>query len=163
MTMTGQETFSDQTLQYWLSVRDDACQGAAAGALPALLRSAPSASLFILSRRAACGLVRAEAEKALTARLPAADAAETAAPAGAAACSELPPELASHRHFYKFAEQQRWVLATRSGRRIASFASEAELDRWWGGLKKQRGRMLTRVRRDVPVSESAAPRPELSQ
>jgi hypothetical protein len=51
------------------------------------------------------------------------------------------------RHFYKFSDDDQWVLTTRSGVKIAAFASEADLDRWWRGLKKQRGRILTRVRR----------------
>jgi hypothetical protein len=49
-------------------------------------------------------------------------------------------ELATHRHFDKFSEDERWVLTTRSGARVAVSSSEVELDQWWRCLKKQRGR-----------------------
>jgi hypothetical protein len=55
--------------------------------------------------------------------------------------------LATARHFYKFAEEEQWVLSTRKGVRIATFNNEADLDHWGRGLKKQRGRILTTVRR----------------
>jgi len=49
------------------------------------------------------------------------------------------------------------VLTTRGGVRVAVFPSEAELDRWWLGLKKQRGRILTRVRRGAPPGSELPP------
>jgi len=49
-------------------------------------------------------------------------------------------ELATHRHFDKFSEDECWVLTTRSGAGVAVSSSEVELDQWWRCLKKQRGR-----------------------
>jgi hypothetical protein len=134
-------------MQQLLSVTDAACDEEFRSVLPANLCTAPSASLFILSRRALAEAVRAEAEKVLSARLHEGEAPE-APPAEAVNSDTLPPEYATHRHFYKFCEGQRWVLTTRSGLRITAFDTEADLDQWWRRLKKQRGRILTRVQRD---------------
>ena len=112
------------------------------------LRAAPSATLFILSRESKSKEVRCEADTMLSARLRGDDAnCPEPAPFNAVSQGELPAELATHRHFYKFSEGEGWVLTTRSGIRVAVFSSEAELDQWWKGLKKQRGRIITRVRR----------------
>ena len=137
-------------LQHLLSIDDELSQGPAREGILAQLQAAPSASLFILSRKAQSEEVRYEAATILTARLHE-DEADNPESAFATAVSqgELPAELATHRHFYKFADDDGWVLTTRSGIQVAAFASEAELDRWWRGLKKQRGRILTRVRRDA--------------
>jgi hypothetical protein len=139
----------NETLQDLLSVADP-LPAAALSDLPARLRDARAASLFTLSRQAQSSEVRAEAAKALSARLredhPVA-ADEKSPQADAIARGELPPELATARHFYKFSDEDQWVLTTRSGVKVASFASEADLDRWWRGLRRQRGRILTRVRK----------------
>jgi hypothetical protein len=137
---------SQEALQQRLSVAAGLGEGAARADVLAQLRAAPSAALFILSRRARSEDVRREAGEILSARLRE-DAAcrPEPSPSSATIPGELPAALAAHRHFYKFSEHERWVLATRSGIRVATFNSEAELDRWWRGLKKQRGRILTKV------------------
>jgi hypothetical protein len=141
-------SFSNEMLQYLLSIPDPLPEGKQ-GDIRAQLHRAPSASLFVLSRQAQSAEVRCEAARALDARLREGDDSGAAASRhwDAVARGELPPELATARHFYKFPEDEQWVLATRSGVRVATFSSEADLDHWWRGLKKQRGRMLTRVRK----------------
>jgi hypothetical protein len=146
--MDENKTFSNEMLQYLLSIPDPLPEGKQ-GDVRVQLREAPSASLFVLSRQAQSSEVRSEAARALDARLREGDDSGPGAAlhSDAVARGELPPELATARHFYKFPEDEQWVLSTRSGVRIATFSSEADLDRWWRGLKKQRGRMLTRVRK----------------
>ena len=136
-------------LRQLLSRTDELPPGPEREGILAQLQSAPSAALFILSRDSQSEGVRCEAAAVLSARLRGDDATGPEPPSfNAANQGELPAELATHRHFYKFAEGGGWALTTRSGIRVATFASEAELDQWWRGLKKQRGRMLTKVRRD---------------
>ena len=148
--MTAKELQSG-ALQQLLSISDELPQGPLREGIFAQLRAAPSASLFILSREAQSEEVRCEAATILSARLREDDAqSPESPPTDAVSQGELPAELATHRHFYKFPENEGWVLTTRSGTRVAVFSSEAELDQWWRGLKKQRGRILTRVRRDKP-------------
>jgi hypothetical protein len=143
---------ANETLHYLLSISNGPPQGPAWDAVLAQVRGASTASLFILSRKAQSSDVRREAAAALNARLHEPGDGGPAKPSSADAVSqdELPPELATHRHFYKFSEGEQWVLATRSGVRVAEFPSEAELDQWWRGLRKQRGRILTKVRRSTP-------------
>lgn len=138
-------------LQQLLSLGDELPAGPAREGVLAQLRAAPSAALFILSRESQSEAVRGEAAAVLSARLRDDDVAPPEPPPfDPVSQRELPAELATHRHFYKFPEGEGWVLTTRSGIKVAVFASEAELDQWWRGLKKQRGRILTRVRRDKP-------------
>lgn len=140
----------NERLQSLLAIPDPLPEGMLDG-IAVQLRAALLPSLFVLSRRAQSSAIRSEAAATLDARLHEDDEAPESSPsADAVARGELPPELATARHFYKFSEGDQWVLTTRSGVRIATFASEADLDRWWRGLKKQRGRILTRVRRDTP-------------
>lgn len=144
---------SDEILRDLMSVVGNLPEGSGREDILARLRAASSASLFVLSKKAQSSDVRCEASKVLEARL---REGEVPAPpdSGGANLSDgssvLPPELAKNRHFYKFCEDERWVLTTRSGVRIASFPSEAELDRWWLRLKRQRGRILTKVRKGAP-------------
>lgn len=136
--------------QYLLSISDPLPDGMRDD-IAARLREAPLASLFVLSRQAQSSEVRSEAAAALNDRMRDDDdsASATSPSLDAVARGELPPDLATARHFYKFSEDDQWLLTTRSGVRIAAFASEDELDRWWRGLRKQRGRILTRVRKGM--------------
>jgi hypothetical protein len=146
--MDGNKTLSNEMLQYLLSITDPLPE-ASQGDILVKLRDAPLASLFVLSRRAESSKIRSEAANALNARLREDDdPSSTSSPhSEAVSRGELPPELATARHFYKFPENEQWVLTTRKGVKIADFGSEADLDHWWRGLKKQRGRILTRVRK----------------
>jgi hypothetical protein len=144
--MTAEEPHSE-AFQYLQSIGGELPPGPMRESILAQLRAAPSASLFILSRKAQSADVRCEAATILTARWHEDDASPEPAPFDAVSQRELPAELATHRHFYKFSEGERWVLTTRSGVKVAVFSSETELDQWWRGLKKQRGRILTGVRR----------------
>lgn len=154
--MSEQKRLANDALQHLLLITDDDFQESVREDLLAPLCTAPTKSLFILSREAATQDVRFEAEAVLTARLREdREDEDIAPPVDAANPEELPPELATHRHFYKFCENGRWVLTTRSGVRVTAFANEAELDQWWHGLKRQRGRILTRRRRETsPDAES---------
>lgn len=127
------------------SIGDEAFLELGQDELQAALHEAMSSSLFRLSREAASIRVREEAAAVLATRLRGEE--EVVQPVEEATPEELPPELATHRHFYKFADGERWALTTRSGVRVATFASEAELDQWWLGLKRQRGRILTKRRK----------------
>jgi hypothetical protein len=135
------------------SISDEQFRGLSHAGIMARLNDESSASLFVLSKKAQSKELQAAAANTLETRLRQDEppAEPTAAAADAAqveqSLTELPPELATARHFYKFAEGDRWVLSTRSGVRVRTFADEAELDRWWLGLKKQRGRILTTRRR----------------
>ena len=146
--MHENKNFSNETLQYLLSIPDPLAAGTL-GDFAVRLREAPLASVFALSRKAQSSEIRSEAERVVNARLREDDSAgpESSPHAEAVARGELPAELATARHFYKFPENEQWVLTTRSGIRIAAFPSEADLDHWWRGLKKQRGRIITRGRR----------------
>jgi hypothetical protein len=146
--MDENKNLPNKTQQYLLSI-PDALSAGTLGDIAVQLRDAPSAFLFVLSRQAQSSEVRSEAARALHARLHENDPVGSGSSphSDAVTQGELPPELATARHFYKFSDDDQWVLTTRSGVRIAAFASEADLDRWWRGLKKQRGRILTRVRR----------------
>lgn len=140
----SEKKLADDALRRLLSIGDEASLELGQEELRVTLCEAPASSLFRLSREAASGRVREEAAAVLAARLR--DEEEVVPPVEEATPGELPPELATHRHFYKFAEGERWALTTRSGVRVATFASEAELDQWWLGLKRQRGRILTKRR-----------------
>lgn len=142
------KTTSKESLQYPMSISDPIPEGKQDD-IAVELREAPSASLFMLSRQAQSSGVRSQAAKALDGRLREEDQSTpgTSPTSDAITRGELPPELATVRHFYKFPEGEQWVLTTRSGIKVAAFDSEGDLDHWWGGLKKQRGRILTRVRR----------------
>jgi hypothetical protein len=146
--MDENKYFSNETLQHLLSVPDPLPAGTL-GNIAIQLREAPLASVFVLSRKAESSEIRSEAEKAVNARLREDGPAgiESSPHSDAVARGELPPDVATARHFYKFPEGEQWVLTTRSGVRIASFPSEADLDHWWRGLKKQRGRIITRVQK----------------
>ena len=143
--MEENKNFSNETLQHLLSIPDPLAAGTL-GDIAVRLRDAPLASVFALSRKAHSSEIRSEAEQAVNARLREDDPAnpESSPHADAVARGELPPEVATVRHFYKFREGEQWVLTTRSGIRVAAFPSEADLDHWWRGLKKQRGRIITR-------------------
>ena len=151
---------SDETLHDLLSVAGDLPEGSGREDVLARLRAASSSSLFVLSKKAQSSDVRCEAAKALEARLREGNVPMTSQDSRGANLSDgssaLPPDVAKSRHFYKFCENERWVLTTRSGVRIATFPSEAELDRWWQRLKRQRGRILTKVARGTPP-ESESP------
>ena len=152
-TLMGEDSASaNEMLEYLLSIPDPLPEEKR-GEILTKLHEAPLASLFTLSRRALSPEVRSEAAQTLNARLregdePAAENTPASDPfAEAVGRGELPPELATARHFYKFPEAERWLLTTRNGIKVADFGSEADLDHWWRGLKKQRGRILTRVRK----------------
>ena len=150
---------ADETLVYLLSLTDAPPQGPAWDSILAQVHGASTASLFVLSRRAQSSEVRREAAAALNSRLhEPGDGGSEKPSSDVVSQGELPPELATHRHFYKFSEGEQWVLATRSGVRVAAFRSEAELDQWWRGLRKQRGASSLRSenpRRDCHlISES---------
>ncbi len=146
--MDENKNFSNETLQHLLSIPDPLPAGMLGG-IAGQLRAAPLASVFVLSRKAQSSEVRTEAGRLVNFRLREDDpvGSESSPHSDAVTRGELPPELATARHFYKFPEGEQWVLTTRSGVRIAAFLSEADLDHWWRGLKKQRGRIITRVRR----------------
>jgi hypothetical protein len=139
-----QKRLENDSLHHLLSITDDVFRESERDDILAQLREAPAASLFVLSRTAASEEVRSEAATLLNARLR--ESEDDIPSSNAPNLEELPPELATHRHFYKFCEDSRWVLTTRSGVRVTTFASEAELDQWWHRLKWQRGRILTRTR-----------------
>ena len=140
------KTLSQEAINRLLSVADGLPQGPTLDDILAQLHSASLAAVFILSRKAQSREVRDEAAKIVKARLHDDDNGPEPPLFDALSQGELPPNLATHRHFYKFPEDQWWVLTTRSGIRVGAFPSEAELDCWWLGLKKQRGRILTRKR-----------------
>lgn len=146
--MDENKYFANEKLQHLLSVADPLPAGTL-GNIAMQLREAPLASVFVLSRKAESSEIRSQAEKVVNARLREGNpsAIESSPHSDAVTRGELPPDVAMARHFYKFPEGEQWVLTTRSGIRIASFPSEADLDHWWRGLKKQRGRIITRVRR----------------
>jgi hypothetical protein len=161
--LSEQKRLANDALQHLLLITEDEFQDSVREDLLAPLCKAPTASLFVLSREAAASGIRLEAEAVLTARLREDREEETTTPpVDVANLEELPPELATHRHFYKFSEGEQWVLTTRGGVRVRAFANEAELDQWWHGLKRQRGRILTRRRRETsPNAESVVPSPIL--
>jgi len=100
-------------LQHLLSITDELPQGPVREGILAQLRATPSASLFILSKKAQSSEVRCEAATILTARLHENDAnCPESPPFNAVSQGELPAELATHRHFYKFSEDECWVLTT---------------------------------------------------
>lgn len=146
--LDGQKRLDNTALDELLSITDDKYQESERDDLLTPLYEATAVSLFVLSREALSSKVRSEAAIALDARLR--EGAESVPPSNSAAPQELPPELASHRHFYKFCEDRQWMLTTRGGIRVATFASEAELDQWWRGLRWQRGRILTTRRAKTP-------------
>lgn len=145
--MNEQKKLANDALHHLLSITDDVFQESARDDLLTPLREASAASLFVLSREACSEKVRSEASATLNSRLRADD--DGISSSDAANPDGLPPELTTHRHFYKFCENGQWVLTTRSGVRVAVFPGEAELDHWWQGLSWQRGRILTRIRRET--------------
>ena len=145
--MDEPKRLANDALHHLLSITDDAFLESVRDDLLTPLREAPAASLFVLSRKALSREVRSEAAAVLNARLR--EDEDGLPPSDAADPKELPPELAAHRHFYKFCEDGQWVLTTRSGVRVTVFPSEAELDQWWRKLTWQRGRILTRIRRET--------------
>jgi len=158
--MNEAKVFSQEALNQILSVADGLPHGPTLDGILVQLHAASLASLFILSQKAQSKEVRCEAAKIMNARLHEDDHCGPESPTSdAVSLGELPPKLATHRHFYKFFEDERWVLTTRSGIRVGTFPSEAELDFWWQGLKKQRGRILTRRRRGSPPGSELPPQP----
>jgi hypothetical protein len=149
--MDENTNFSNETLQQLLSIPDPLPAGTLDD-IAVQLREAPLSSVFVISRKAQSSEVRSKAERAVNARLREDGPVdpETSPHAAAVNRGELPPEVATARHFYKFCEDEQWVLTTRSGIRIAAFPSEADLDHWWRGLKKQRGRIITKARKGKP-------------
>ena len=144
--MNEAKVLSQEALDQLLAVADGLADGPTLDEILIQLHTASLASVFILSRKARSKEVRCEAAKIVQARLHEDDNGPAPLAFDAVSQGELPPNLATHRHFYKFFEDERWMLSTRSGIRVGVFPSEAELDRWWLGLKKQRGRILTRKR-----------------
>ncbi len=145
--MNEAKTLSEEAINDLLLVADGLPHGPTLDEIRGQLHAASLASVFILSRKAQSSEVRCEAAKIVDARLHEDDNGPEPPAFDAVSQGELPPKLATHRHFYKFCEDHQWVLTTRSGVRIGVFPSEAELDRWWLGLKKQPGRILSRKRR----------------
>jgi len=158
--MNEAKTLSREALNQLLSVADGLPDGPTLDELLVQFHAASLASLFILSRKAISKEVRCEAAKIVNARLHEDDPCDTESPiSNGVSQHELPPKLATHRHFYKCFEDERWVLTTRSGIRVGIFSSEAELDFWWQGLKKQRGRILTRKRGGLPPGSEPPQQP----
>jgi hypothetical protein len=157
--MNETTVLSQETLDKLLAVADGLPDGPTLDEILVQLHSASLASVFILSRKAQSREVRGEAAKIVSARLHEDDNGPEPPAFDAVSQGELPPKLATHRHFYKFPEDQQWVLTTRSGVRVGTFPSEAELDRWWLGLKKQAGRILTRKRKGTPPGSELPPQP----
>ena len=144
-------TLSQEAVDQLLSVADGLPDGPARAEMLGKLQTASFASLYVLSRKAQSSEVRCKAAEILDSRLHADESGNPEPPPpDVVSLGELPPNLAVHRHFLKFCEGQQWVLTTRSGVRVATFPSEAELDQWWLRLKKQRGRILSRVQRGTP-------------
>ena len=155
--MNEAKSRSEEAVNQLLMLADGLPHGPTLDEIRGQLQAASLASVFILSRKAQSSEVRSEAAKIVNARLHEDDNGPEPPAFDAVSQGELPPKLATHRHFYKFCEDQRWVLTTRSGIRIGAFPSEAELDRWWLGLKKQTGRILTRKRRGAPPGSESPP------
>jgi hypothetical protein len=144
--MSEANILSQDAIDQLLSLTDERVHGPTHEEIVIQLQTASLASLFVLSRKAHSTEVQREAATILNARLHEGDTSDPeCSPFDAVSQGELPPSLATHRHFLKFSEGERWVLTTRSGIRVATFPNEAELDRWWLRLKRQRGRILTRV------------------
>jgi hypothetical protein len=157
--MNEAKILSQEAINQLLAVADGLPHGPTLDELLVQLRAAPLAAVFILSRKAQSSEVRSEAAKIVNARLHEDNNGPEPPAFDAVSEGEPPPKLATHRHFYKVCEDQRWVLTTRNGIRVGTFPSEAELDRWWLGLKKQRGRILTRKRRGMPPGSELLPQP----
>ena len=157
--MNESKILSQEVINHLLVVADGLPHGPTIDEILVQLHAASLASVFILSRKAQSSEVRCEAAKIVNARLHEDDNGPEPPAFDAVSQGELPPKLATHRHFYKFLEDQRWVLTTRNGIRIGAFPNEAELDRWWLGLKKQPGRILTRKRRGMPPGSELPPQP----
>jgi len=160
---------ANEAQRYLLSITDDLFQGPAQDKILSELRAAPFASLFVLSRTAQSTEVRREAAKILKARLredasrPSQPPPPAYVPTNGEGTAELPAAVATHRHFYKFFQDGYWVLATRKGIRVATFHTEAQLDHWWRRLKRQRGRILTKVHRDTPPESGLPAQPPESR
>ena len=148
--MNEAKILSEEAINHLLSVADGLPHGPTLDEILVKLNAASLASVFVLSRKAQSNEVRCEAAKIVHARLHEDDSGPEPPAFDAVSQGELPPKLATHRHFYKFCEDQQWVLTTRNGIRIGAFPSEAELDLWWLALKKQQGRILTPKRRGTP-------------
>jgi hypothetical protein len=145
--MNETKALPPEALENLQALVDGLPQGPTLDAIRVQLQTAPLSSLFILSRKAQSSEVRSEAAQIMNARLHEDDSCSPEpSTCDTIRQGELPANVATNRHFYKFLEDGRWVLTTRSGVRVGDFPSEAELDRWWLGLKKQRGRILTRKR-----------------
>jgi len=64
---------------------------------------------------------------------------------------EVPTWVVSVVWAQKYEWDDNWILASKRGKFIAKFATEAELDAWWNALQESRGR------EPKPLQASEAP------